>query len=177
MIGFGVNGNTSSGSDNSMISAFLAILLSLICPFFFSFSGLIIRLTNNKFGTSASEITEIGFIIQGCICIIVIIIAYSFDNYEFYIGDFLQIVMAGFLSAIAGIMLNVAITIGYAGVVYSLVNVQVIFFTIFAAVFLGQMPSAIDVIAALIGIIGSCIISVGPTLYDKIMNRNKSEIE
>lgn len=58
MIGFGVSNQEDTIAENVLFSSIMAIVLALICPFFFAASGLLVRLTNGKYGTCASSLTE-----------------------------------------------------------------------------------------------------------------------
>lgn len=69
--------------------------------------------------------------------------------------DLLQMILAGMIVNIGGACSNISVSIGTVGVSYSLTNVQVIIFAVLAAVFLHQIPSQIEILAALLGIIGS----------------------
>lgn len=136
-------------------SAFWSVFFACLCPFAFAFGGVLIRTMNRKFHVNPTEFTQAFFIVQSVVFLIGCILAYTYDDYTFNIWDFLQIVLAGILSGIGKVLLSKAITVGYAGVVYSLVNLEVIFLIILDVVFLFQIPNWIEISAAALGIIGS----------------------
>jgi drug/metabolite transporter (DMT)-like permease len=136
-------------------AAFWAIFLACVCPISFASSGLMVRVVNYRLGVEPEDFTQAYYIFMSMFLTIGCILAFVFDNYEFSIGEFIQIIVAGIMAGLGGICLSRAITIGYAGIVYSLINAQVIFQTILDVLILFQIPNSYEIVAAVLGIIGS----------------------
>ncbi|CAI2372065.1 unnamed protein product [Moneuplotes crassus] len=149
----------------------IALILSMICPFFFALDGLIIRLLCMKFRVNPNELSQAAHLCQGGIVIIGTLLGYLVDNYkyEFIWLDFLQMVLAGIIVNFGGACLSISVSLGNVGVGYSLINSQVIIFILLAALLLGQIPTTIEIVAVAFGIVGSCIMSLGPEIYNKLI--------
>ena len=141
--------------DTGSSTAFWAIFLACACPISFGVAGLVVRNLNTKLGIDPEEFSNDYFLIMGVFTIIACILAYTLDDYTFDLMEFLQVFLAGVMAGLGMIFLSMATTIGYAGVVYSLINVQVIIQTVLGAIFLGQIPNTLEIIAGCLGIIGS----------------------
>ena len=85
---------------------------------------------------------------------------YEAGPHKFEIGEYLILALSGFLGAVGILFLNYALVIGLAGPVFAISNFQTIILTVLDIVLLGQVPSVIEVISALFGIIGSCVIAL-----------------
>lgn len=178
LIGFGVKDHEKEvaaqdpyHSIGGLSKAFWAIFLAILCPISFALNGVIVRIVSSNFGVRPSEFTSAYYVLQSGSMIMGSVFAYTFDSYTFDLGDFLQIVFSGIIAGLGSTVLSRAVTIGYAGVVYSLINGQVIFLTILNAVFYFQVPTSIEMVAAALGIVGSCIMSVGPDIYDQVKQK------
>ncbi|CAI2371700.1 unnamed protein product [Moneuplotes crassus] len=154
--------------ESSNTTAYICIFLACICPVFFAIGGLIMRLMKVEFQTDPAEFTQVCYIWQAPVLVAVVIFGYTAGGFEFILVDFVQMVVAGMLVNVGGACFNIAVSCGNAGVAYSLINVQVIIFSVLAAVFLQQIPSNIEMLAGTLGIIGSCIMSIGPSIVEKI---------
>ncbi|CAI2372259.1 unnamed protein product [Moneuplotes crassus] len=160
----------SAREDYNPSGVAIALILSIICPFAFALNGLIIRLLCMKYRVNVNELNQTALLCQGGLVLIGSIIGYSADNYEFIWFDFLQMILAGIIVNAGGSLGAVAVSIGNAGVAYSLFNTQVIIFILLAALLLGQIPTTIEIVAVAFGIVGSCIMSLGPEIHKKLSN-------
>ena len=80
---------------------------------------------------------------------------YEAGPHEFEIGEYLILALSGFLGAVGILFLNYALVIGLSGPVFAISNSQTIIMTILDIVLLGQVPSIIEIVSALFGILGS----------------------
>ena len=80
---------------------------------------------------------------------------YEAGPHKFEIGEYLILALSGFLGAVGILFLNYALVIGLSGPVFAISNSQTIIMTILDIVLLGQVPSIIEIISALFGILGS----------------------
>ncbi|CAI2371867.1 unnamed protein product [Moneuplotes crassus] len=152
----------------------IALILSIICPFFFALDGLVVRILCTDYKTDANEMTQAAYLFQGVLCLFASILIYAFSQdplHEFIWMNTLQMVLAGLILNVGGVFAAIAVSIGSAGVAYSLFNTQVIMFILLAALLLGQIPTTIEIVAVIFGIMGSCIMSLGPEIYDKLTRR------
>ncbi|CAI2372086.1 unnamed protein product [Moneuplotes crassus] len=168
-----LNTKMSIHPESSNATAYICILLACICPVFFAIGGLIMRLMKVEFQTDPNDFTQVCYLWQAPVLVAGVIFGYTAGGFDFVLAEFMQMIAAGMLVSIGGAFFNIAISCGNAGVAYSLINVQVIIFSVLAAVFLQQIPSNIEMLAGTLGIIGSCIMSIGPSIVEKIQKSIK----
>jgi len=77
-------------------------------------------------------------------------------------ANYIQCFLNGFLTLIALILLNLAITQGYAGPVCALSATQNIFTTVLDTIFYKQIPNGFEISGMIIGLVGAVAISLGP---------------
>ena len=101
--------------------------------------------------------TASSYFIGGFIFTVVSIV--NFITYGESIGFVIQCVLSGMINAFGSILLNYSITTGHAGPAAALVNIQTVLHTILSAIILSQSPGLQQIIAMIIGLIGSISIS------------------
>lgn len=154
LVAFGVQDQDKAPSSNGTLeettlisSAFGAIILAILSTVCFSINGVVTRIMKTKFGIKPADLTQAYYVVQSIPMLLGCVLAYSLDNYTFNLKDFLQLVMAGAISGLGKTFLSRAVAIGYAGVVYSLANVEVVLLTILNALFFLQIPNMLEIIA------------------------------
>ena len=85
---------------------------------------------------------------------------YEAGPHKFEIGEYLILALSGFLGAVGILFLNYALVISLSGPVFAISNSQTVILTVLDIVLLGQVPSVIEVVSALFGILGSCVIAL-----------------
>lgn len=168
-----------SGKEASVVSAFLAIAFGILCPVLFSSGGMTVRVLQERTGYNSTELTAATYVGNNIVLLVAMVLTYQYGSHPFIMSEYLEMIVAGIFAAFGVVSLNYAITIGYAGAVFALANTQVIIQTLLDAYLVGQIPTWIEIISAMIGIlgkiyflnnIGSIIIAVGPEIYLKLTN-------
>ena len=161
--------NTSS--SRQIVYTFLSILFAILCAIGFCTGGMIVKISHkgpkqksdHDYTFKTVNGTDI-YIISNAICnifyIALTIVIYQVGSHPFYGLEYIQIASVGIIGSLGVVFMNRALILGYSGPVFALCNTQVIIQTILNVIFLGQVPSIIEIIAAIIGIIGSCIIAL-----------------
>lgn len=160
-----------------IVYSFLGILLGIICPISFSANGLIVRYITSKSGYPPGDITIASNFLLSSILMVWLVLIYVYEYYEFVLEELLIIGLSGLIGSGGVLWLNYAVSIGYAGPVYALANTQVILMTILDAVFLGQTPNIIEIVAASFGIFGSISIALGPAIHSSMSSWLKRKKE
>lgn len=143
-----------TGSDSPIIYGFIAIALGILCPVIFSIGGLTVRIVQEKTGYSATDLTLACYIGNNVILIVATILRYEYGTHPFDLQEYIEMLMAGVLAGVGVLALNSALTFGPAGPVFALANTQVIIAAMLDAVILGQVPTVIEIISAVLGIFG-----------------------
>ncbi|CAI2364831.1 unnamed protein product [Moneuplotes crassus] len=160
-------------SDTPLFYALLSIALGIICPISFAGSGMVVRYASNNYGTKSLQLTLIGFLWYNIVLFPALLITYLGGYQPFIASDFLLNTFCGILGAFSIIVLNKALTLGLAGPVFALANLQIIIQSILDAIFLSQVPTWIEIVAAVFGILGCCTIALGPDLAKKFKSNHE----
>mmetsp|Transcript_20274 Transcript_20274/g.17954 ORF Transcript_20274/g.17954 Transcript_20274/m.17954 type:complete len:347 (+) Transcript_20274:21-1061(+) len=157
LIALGVKDHKTRGdvSKENSSAGIYAIFFAILCPFFFAFNGLVVRLVRNRYEVDPKEFTQVFLMLQGCLLIIATIVICAVNGYIIPLWDFLQMLLAGVMVNFGRTSMNMAITCGNAGVAYSLNNLQVVFYIILSSIVFLQIPTGIEILAAVLGITGS----------------------
>ena len=147
-------------SSNSVQYALLAVLFGIIAPILFAFGGLTVRYFNDNYRLDPFDLTLSMYTLDNIILIIAMIFTYKYGSHPFIFSEYLEIAASGFLACFGIIFLNKAVTLGLAGPVFALANVQVIIQTILDAIFFGSIPTALEIVSALLGIAGNIFFSL-----------------
>ena len=110
------------------------------------------------------------YTLDNIILIIAMIFTYKYGSHPFILNEYLEIAASGLLFWIGIIFLNKAVTMGLAGPVFALANIQVIIQTILDAIFVGSIPTTLEIVSAALGILGCCTIALGPEMYSWLKN-------
>ncbi len=86
---------------------------------------------------------------------------------EFGKEIFVRMLIASFFSIIALIFLSHAMASGFAGPVSALANVQPIVHTSLNAIFLGEIPTWLQILGLTFGLAGAVTIALGPWIDKK----------
>ena len=163
--------NEDSSSSSQVTSSILAIVFAILCPIGFCTGGVIVRIAHNgpKLGpdenysfktVNSTDISILANVFINFVFIILTIITYQTGSHAFYSLEYFQIASVGIIGSIGVVCMNRALIIGLSGPVFALCNTQVIIQTILNAIFIGQVPTVVEIVSAVIGIIGSCIIAL-----------------
>jgi drug/metabolite transporter (DMT)-like permease len=172
------NPKLATDGTSSGFNAFMAILLAILAPVSFSTGGLATRYVNEKTGFSPLELSAWSYIGANIILIIGLVFTYEYGDHPFILSEYIVIVISGFIAAIGVVTMNFGLSMGLAGPVYALANIQVIIQTVLDVIFLGQIPNLIQIISAIIGVIAAVTIAVGEetfTYLKNLMSKNKTE--
>jgi uncharacterized membrane protein len=150
--------------------ALIALFLGILSPLTFAAGGLTVRVASEWYEYNTLDLTLTSYFVNGTILMIAMFFQYEYGSYSFIFTEHLITALSGLIGSFAVLFLNEAIIIGYVGPVFALTNIQVIIQTILDAIFLQQIPNTIEIFSALLGIIGSCTIAVGPEIYSKFQN-------
>jgi len=145
---------SESQSSNPVLYALLSVLFGIISPVLFAFGGLTVRYFNVNHKMDPFALTLSMYTLDNIILIIAMIFTYKYGSHPFILNEYLEIVASGLLACIGVIFLNKAVTIGLAGPVFALANVQVIIQTILDAIFVGSIPTVLEIVSAVLGIAG-----------------------
>lgn len=166
--------NTSS-SDNPTFWALLAVGIGIICPITFAAGGITVRTYAQRHKFNSNDMSITSYFVSSILLSIAMIFQYGIGTHPFILKEFLIIVFSGVVISVGRFCLNKAITIGYAGPVFALANIQTIIQSFLDAILLGQVPTTIEILSAILGIIGSCTIAVGPLVFEKVSNLLKPQ--
>ena len=166
---------TQEEATGGAIYGLFAVALGVLTPFLFACSGLVVRTFSEWYGYDPVDMTVHTYVGNNIILIIAMIFTFQYGSHAFYLPEYLTIAASGLITAIGVVFLNYALTIGFAGPVFALANIQVIIQSTLDAILLGQIPSVIEVVAAIFGILGSCTIAVGPQIYDRFVEWYQKE--
>mmetsp|Transcript_26036 Transcript_26036/g.23054 ORF Transcript_26036/g.23054 Transcript_26036/m.23054 type:complete len:301 (+) Transcript_26036:263-1165(+) len=152
-------------SDNPLMYGLLAIILGIACPFFFALGGITVRYFGKHHKFNPVDMTIMYYLIGSFMLVVGTILTYKFGSHEFILKEFLEMLIAGLIGAVGGIFLNLAVSCGLAGPVFALANIQVIIQTLLDALIIGEIPTLIETVSALFGVLGCCTIALGPEIY------------
>ncbi|CAI2372023.1 unnamed protein product [Moneuplotes crassus] len=154
----------TTSTENTTLYSILSIMLACLCPIWFSSAGMTARYFSEKHNLDPFIITACMFAICNIGYTIITIKIYASGSHPFIFTEYVTIAASGGLIAIAFLCVNKALTLGLAGPVLSLENMQVIIMTILDMVFMGVYPNIIEVLAALLGILGCVTICLFPQI-------------
>lgn len=142
-----------SEAKSPVIAVFLAILGTLIL----CIRTILVRYFTEKFGFDSFSFTAASYFVGGLIFTIISVV--NFMRYGENAIFVLKCVLSGMINSFGFILVNHATTTGYAGPAAALVNIQTIIHTILSAIILRQIPGTLQIIAVVIGLLGSVLIT------------------
>ena len=144
-------------------SPVIAVILAIISTIILWVRTILVKHFWEMFDIDSFTFTASSYFIGGFIFTVVSIV--NFITYGESIGFVIQCVLSGMINAFGSILLNYSITTGHAGPAAALVNIQTVLHTILSAIILSQSPGLQQIIAMIIGLIGSISISWGKIIY------------
>ena len=144
-------------------SPVIAVILAIISTIILWVRTILVKHFWEMFEIDSFTFTASSYFIGGFIFTVVSIV--NFITYGESIGFVIQCVLSGMINAFGSILLNYSITTGHAGPAAALVNIQTVLHTILSAIILSQSPGLQQIIAMIIGLIGSISISWGKIIY------------
>jgi len=144
-----------SGCITALFFAFLAMI-------FFSVEALLIRYLDIKAGIPGNVTAFCYLFFEGCIGTVGLVLYSLFGSGIFDIGfeHFFWVVAAGVLTTIGLVLQDYALSIGIAGVTYSIVNVSCVFQTVIGQVLLAQQVSFAQLVGIIICVVGACCMAL-----------------
>ena len=139
---------------SSVTYALISVIFGVLCPISFAIGGLTVRYFSEKYNFDAFDMTITNYFLNNLILIIVMVFTYEYGSHPFIFNEYIEIVSAGVMAALGVVLLNLALTSGLAGPVFALANIQVIIQTALDAAIIGDIPSGIEIISALFGVVG-----------------------
>ena len=155
----------SVNSSNYSTSPVIAVILVIISTILLSLKTIFAKYYIEKLKFDSFTYTAASYFIGGLIFTIVSIV--NFWIYGESIVFIFECIASGFMNCAGFIFANHATTTGYAGPAAALISIQTIIHTLLSAIFLGQVPNMMQIIALIIGLTGSLSITVGPFLFSK----------
>ena len=144
---------------SSMTFGLIAVVFGVISPLSFAFGGLTVRYFSENYNFDPFDMTITAYFISSTILIIAMLFTFEYGSHPFIVHEYFEIVASGVMAALGVVLLNLAITSGLAGPVFALANIQVIIQTALDAVIIGDVPTVIEIISALLGILGKHLFS------------------
>ena len=175
LIGYGVH--DKEAVDKSVISdayetrifyAVCGIIVALYWSFAFSLDGYIIKYMNVHYGIDSTEFIEVEYLIQGFSLSVLTFAAFTYGVFTYDSQDFIFILIGGFFAGFGEMWMGIALMYGKAGVVISLINSQCSLLIVINYFIFGEVPNAFETVAAITGIAGAIIISLGSEIYSSI---------
>jgi len=140
----------------------LAVVSGLVCPIIFSIGGLTVRYCTTNYKFEPVDMSILNYFLVNIAFLIMMIFTYMYGSHVLIFSEIFEMTTAGFIGAFGGVFLNLAVTSGLAGPAFALANIQVVFQTLMDAFILGDVPTVIEVVSASLGVLGCCIIALGP---------------
>ena len=160
IVGLGLGSSKNSGITNfdgtsSVTYALISVIFGVLCPISFAIGGLTVRYFSEKYNFDAFDMTITNYFLNNLILIIVMVFTYEYGSHPFIFQEYIEIVSAGVMAALGVVLLNIALTLGLAGPVFALTNIQVIIQSAMDAAIIGVMPTLFQIFSALFGILGA----------------------
>lgn len=149
-------------------NASLAITTALSCTVFFSARDVIMRYYKDKKKYPAFELALDSLTLYSFSCTVFAIYIFNFDNYDFDWGSFSAGCMSAVLNTLGFMMLGISVVIGYAGPANALNSIQAVVLTFLSIMIMNQIPTHMQVIGMLLGIIGTIIVSIGDAIMKSV---------
>jgi len=141
-------------AHNKLTYALLSIAIAAICPLLSTGGGLTVRYFSWNHNFDPFDMTITMYFLNNLTLIFPLILTYMYGSHPFILNEYLEIVFSGAVASWGVAFMNQAVTLGLAGPVYAISNIQVIIQTVLDAIINGAVPTTIEIIAAILGISG-----------------------
>mmetsp|Transcript_25254 Transcript_25254/g.28004 ORF Transcript_25254/g.28004 Transcript_25254/m.28004 type:complete len:233 (+) Transcript_25254:369-1067(+) len=145
---------STTEANSRLLHALIAIILATMCPILSTGGGLTVRYFNWYHDFNPLDMTISMYFLNNLTLMLPLILTYTYGTHPFILYQYLEIVLSGFIAAIGIMFMNKAVTLGLAGPVFAISNIQVILQTSLDATINGVIPSLIEIIAASLGVLG-----------------------
>lgn len=138
-------------------SPIFPVALAILGTVILCIRTILVKYFTEKFGFDSFSFTAASYFVGGLIFTIISIV--NFLRYGENASFVLECVLSGMINSFGFILVNHATTTGYAGPAAALVNIQTIIHTFLSAILLKQIPGVQQIIAVVIGLLGSVSIT------------------
>lgn len=138
-------------------SPVVAVILAIISTVILCIRTILVKFYTEKFEIDSFTFTAASYFIGGLVFTIVSLI--NFAMYGEDIMFIIKCVLSGMINSFGFILVNHSTTTGYAGPAAALVNIQTIIHTILSAIIMNQVPTTQQIIAVVVGLGGSVLIT------------------
>lgn len=147
--------------DMKNSNAFYAIMTAFTCTLFFSARDFLLRYykVEKKYPAFELSLDSLTLYSFGCTVYAVFRFGYQGDTFDwdcFYAGS-----MSAILNTVGFMMLGISVVIGYAGPANALNSIQAVVLTMLSISVMHQIPSRLQVIGMILGMVGTIIVSIG----------------
>ena len=142
------------------MSPLIAILITLVAPISFTLWNLWVKKCSLKIDAKSLTISS-----QFILGVILVTISTFIFPIEIITGEiFIRMFVSSFIDMFALIIISEARNLGHGAPVGALCSVQTIIMTILNAIFYGEKPLLNHWVGMLIGVAGTCVLSLGPLI-------------
>ncbi|CDW86818.1 UNKNOWN [Stylonychia lemnae] len=149
-------------------NAMCAIFTALVCTLFFSARDVILRYYRINKNYPAFELSLDSLTLYSFGCSIYAVYYFLIMGQPFDIDSFYSGCMSAVLNTLGFMMLGISVVIGYAGPANALNSIQAIVLTMLSISILNHIPTRLQVIGMLLGMLGTIIVSTGDAIMKLI---------